>query len=213
MQLFLTVYMTYSSTLQPTICTGNLSSINNNNIRKRFEHKHLKCIACQWWRLLLYFAEHEQITMNKHKGQLLTWEDLAKMSYTWRIAQGLRIFPPVFGCFRQALKDKRIQWIPYSLRVLFFSFLLSCTTFIETLHLWYLDILGNKYDPHRRQHTSRTVMVWSNQIREPSFNSTLLIYSTRRWPSDMSRIRVRKDWNPSYNPSPRHSIYMEVFGR
>ncbi|KAG6790627.1 hypothetical protein POTOM_006785 [Populus tomentosa] len=50
--------------------------------------------------------DHEQITMNKHKGQLLTWEDLAKMSYTWRIAEDLRIFPPVFGCFRQAVKDK-----------------------------------------------------------------------------------------------------------
>jgi cytochrome P450 family 26 subfamily A len=44
--------------------------------------------------------------MNKQKGQLLTREDLAKMSYTWRIAQDLRIFPPVFGCLRQAVKDK-----------------------------------------------------------------------------------------------------------
>jgi hypothetical protein len=50
--------------------------------------------------------------MNKQKGQLLIREDLAKMSYTWRIAQDLRIFPPVFGCLRQAVKDKRIQWIP-----------------------------------------------------------------------------------------------------
>jgi hypothetical protein len=62
--------------------------------------------------------------MNKQKGQLLTWEDLAKMSYTWRIAQDLRMFPPVFGCFRQAVKDKEYNGylIPFLFFYLFVAF-------------------------------------------------------------------------------------------
>jgi hypothetical protein len=73
--------------------------------------------------------------MNKQKGQLLTWEDLAKMSYTWRIAQDLRMFPPVFGCFRQAVKDKEYNGYLIPFFFFFISSLLSCTTFIETLLL------------------------------------------------------------------------------
>lgn len=50
--------------------------------------------------------EQEQIAKSKSKGELLTWEDLAKMKYTWRVAmETLRVFPPIFGGFRKALKD------------------------------------------------------------------------------------------------------------
>ncbi|KAL6196340.1 hypothetical protein ACLB2K_031955 [Fragaria x ananassa] len=50
--------------------------------------------------------EQEEIARSKSAGEFLTWEDLAKMKYTWRVAQEtLRITPPVFGGFRTATKD------------------------------------------------------------------------------------------------------------
>ncbi|KAE8125579.1 hypothetical protein FH972_020362 [Carpinus fangiana] len=52
------------------------------------------------------FAEQEEIAKTKPSGEFLTWEDLAKMKYTWKVAmETLRMFPPVFGGFRNALKD------------------------------------------------------------------------------------------------------------
>jgi cytochrome P450 len=51
-------------------------------------------------------TEHEEIAKNKADGEALTWEDLAKMKLTWRVAQEtLRTVPPIFGNFRVALKD------------------------------------------------------------------------------------------------------------
>ncbi|OVA06096.1 Cytochrome P450 [Macleaya cordata] len=50
--------------------------------------------------------EQEEIAKSKASGELLTWEDLAKMKYTWRVAmETLRMLSPVFGGFRKALKD------------------------------------------------------------------------------------------------------------
>ncbi|KAI3855776.1 hypothetical protein MKX03_033456 [Papaver bracteatum] len=51
--------------------------------------------------------EEEEIASSKAtRDELLTWEDLAKMKYTWRVAMEiLRMIPPVFGGFRKALKD------------------------------------------------------------------------------------------------------------
>lgn len=50
--------------------------------------------------------EHEEIAKNKADGEALTWEDLTKMKFTWRVAQEtLRIVPPIFGNFRRALED------------------------------------------------------------------------------------------------------------
>ncbi|XP_021892940.1 cytochrome P450 716B1-like [Carica papaya] len=50
--------------------------------------------------------EQEGIAKSKPAGAPLTWEDLAKMKYTWRVAmETLRMVSPVFGGFRKALKD------------------------------------------------------------------------------------------------------------
>ncbi|KAJ0102859.1 hypothetical protein Patl1_04231 [Pistacia atlantica] len=55
---------------------------------------------------LLGFAEQEGVAKSKSAGELLTWEDLAKMKYTWRVAmETLRTVPPIFGGFRKALRD------------------------------------------------------------------------------------------------------------
>ncbi|KAJ7960751.1 Cytochrome P450 family protein [Quillaja saponaria] len=50
--------------------------------------------------------EQQEIAKSKASGESLTWDDLAKMKYTWRVAmETLRMFPPVFGGFRKALTD------------------------------------------------------------------------------------------------------------
>lgn len=50
--------------------------------------------------------EQEEIAKSKASGESLTWEDLAKMKYSWTVAmETLRMFPPVFGGFRKAVAD------------------------------------------------------------------------------------------------------------
>ncbi|KAJ7960750.1 Cytochrome P450 family protein [Quillaja saponaria] len=50
--------------------------------------------------------EQQEIAKSKNSGESLTWADLAKMKYTWRVAmETLRMVPPVFGSFRKALTD------------------------------------------------------------------------------------------------------------
>lgn len=47
-----------------------------------------------------------EIAKSKPSGEFLTWEDLSKMKYTWRVAlETLRMIPPVFGGFRTVLED------------------------------------------------------------------------------------------------------------
>ncbi|KAJ8532579.1 hypothetical protein K7X08_012502 [Anisodus acutangulus] len=50
--------------------------------------------------------KQEEIAQSKSPGESLTWEDLGKMKYTWRVAmETMRMFPPIFGGFRQTVKD------------------------------------------------------------------------------------------------------------
>ncbi|KAJ9566246.1 hypothetical protein OSB04_002212 [Centaurea solstitialis] len=50
--------------------------------------------------------EQEEVAKNKACGEALTWEDLTKMKYTWRVASELmRINPPVILSFRRAVQD------------------------------------------------------------------------------------------------------------
>lgn len=51
-------------------------------------------------------TEQDEIRKSIRPGNFLTWEDLVKMKYTWRVAlEMLRMVPPVFGGFRTALED------------------------------------------------------------------------------------------------------------
>ncbi|KAL9998920.1 putative abieta-7,13-dien-18-ol hydroxylase [Helianthus debilis subsp. tardiflorus] len=52
------------------------------------------------------FREHQEISSNKASKEALTWEDLTKMKYTWRVAtEILRIYPPASLNFRRTKKD------------------------------------------------------------------------------------------------------------
>ncbi|KAJ7960753.1 Cytochrome P450 [Quillaja saponaria] len=49
-------------------------------------------------------AQQQEIAKSKASGESQTWEDLAKVKYTWRVAvENLRMVPPVFGGFRKDL--------------------------------------------------------------------------------------------------------------
>ncbi|KAI3495207.1 hypothetical protein L1887_37439 [Cichorium endivia] len=51
-------------------------------------------------------CEQEEIAKSKAPGEALTWEDLTKMKYTWRVAsEMLRINSPVSLSFRRAMQD------------------------------------------------------------------------------------------------------------
>ncbi|KAL4563058.1 hypothetical protein LXL04_027089 [Taraxacum kok-saghyz] len=50
--------------------------------------------------------EHEEIAMSKPSGEALTWDDLTKMKYSWRVASEVqRINPPAVLTFRRAMQD------------------------------------------------------------------------------------------------------------
>ncbi|XP_057809878.1 LOW QUALITY PROTEIN: taxane 13-alpha-hydroxylase-like [Salvia miltiorrhiza] len=85
----------------------------------------------------------EQEGINKC-GDFLTWEDLGKMKYTWRVAmETLRTFPPLFGGFRKTLEDIEYQGyiIPKGWQILWVSAMthMDDTIFPE----------ASKFDPER----------------------------------------------------------------
>jgi cytochrome P450 len=55
-------------------------------------------------------AEQDEIADSKRTEDVLTWEDVSRMKYTWKAAmETLRTVPPVFGSFRTATKDIEYQ--------------------------------------------------------------------------------------------------------
>ncbi|KAL6192266.1 hypothetical protein ACLB2K_038651 [Fragaria x ananassa] len=52
------------------------------------------------------YKEQMEIADSKPPGELLNWDDLQKMKYSWNVAQEvLRVAPPLQGAFREALQD------------------------------------------------------------------------------------------------------------
>ncbi|KAK1371839.1 Cytochrome P [Heracleum sosnowskyi] len=46
------------------------------------------------------------IAQSKREGELLTWDDIQKMRYTWNVVcESLRLTPPSYGGFREAVTD------------------------------------------------------------------------------------------------------------
>ncbi|KAI8008097.1 Cytochrome P450 716B2 [Camellia lanceoleosa] len=74
--------------------------------------------------------EQEDIAKSKSSGELLTWDDLAKMKYTWKVAmETLRTFPPIFGGFRKTLKD--VQYGGYLIPQGWQIFWATCMTHMD----------------------------------------------------------------------------------
>ncbi|XP_015081942.1 beta-amyrin 28-monooxygenase-like [Solanum pennellii] len=52
------------------------------------------------------YKEQIEIAKSKGPGELLSWEDIKKMKYSWNVAcEVLRLAPPLQGAFREALVD------------------------------------------------------------------------------------------------------------
>nr|AOG74836.1 beta-amyrin 28-oxidase [Platycodon grandiflorus] len=52
------------------------------------------------------YKEQMEIAESKAPGELLNWDDLTKMKYSWNVAcEVLRLAPPLQGAFREAITD------------------------------------------------------------------------------------------------------------
>ncbi|XP_045823855.1 taxadiene 5-alpha hydroxylase-like [Trifolium pratense] len=86
----------------------------------------------------------------------LTWREIQKMKYTWRVAQELmRMIPPAFGGFRKALKDTSYEG--YDIPKGWTVYWASCGTHMDK------DIFENpqEFDPSRFENQAKPIPPFS----------------------------------------------------
>ncbi|XP_008782776.2 cytochrome P450 716B1-like [Phoenix dactylifera] len=105
-----------------------------------------------------YILEEEKKILREKEGtdERLTWNDIQKMKYTWRVAQELmRITPPVFGNFKRAITDTSFGGfhIPKGWQV----FWVSSGTHMDE----HIFPQPEKFDPSRFEPTSKSYPPYS----------------------------------------------------
>ncbi|CAI8584675.1 unnamed protein product [Vicia faba] len=101
----------------------------------------------------------EQMEILKQRNgseERLTWGEIQKMKYTWRVAQELmRMIPPFFGVFRKALKD--ISYQGYDIPKGWQVYCASSGTHMDK------DIFENphKFDPSRFENQTKSIPPFS----------------------------------------------------
>ena len=76
--------------------------------------------------MLLLWKEQMEIAKSKELNEMLNWDDLRKMRYTWNaVNEVLRLMPPIFGAFREAITEFNYggHMIPKGWKVIYIFYL------------------------------------------------------------------------------------------